>query len=172
MAIKINDIPPEGLLLELAQKLDLFDTGTASTAFTANLSIKPTGSGIFHIAGRVQADPLIECSRCLNNFPYHVDTELSIDLAPTNALGTSPEHELDRSELDMEFYQGDEIDPLDVIKEQVLISLPMVPLHRSDCKGLCAVCGTDLNEADCGCRKDGLEGFGAFSALKDLLKKT
>jgi uncharacterized protein len=172
MVIKINDIPPEGLTLELVQKLDLFDTGTASTAFTANLSIKPTGSGIFHIAGRVQADTLLECSRCLNKFPYHVDTELSIDLTPTNALGTSPEHELDRSELDMEFYQGDEIDPLDIVTEQILITLPMVPLHRSDCKGLCAVCGTDLNEADCACRKDGLECFGAFSALKDLLKKT
>jgi uncharacterized protein len=172
MAIKINDIPPEGLALELAQKLDLFDTGTASTAFTAKLSIKPTGSGIFHIAGRVEADLLLECSRCLKNFPYHADTELSIDLAPTGTLGGSPEHELDRSELDVEFYQGDEIDPLDFVKEQILIALPMVPLHRSDCKGLCAVCGTDLNEADCGCRKDGLEGFGAFSALKDLLKKT
>jgi uncharacterized protein len=172
MAIKINDIPPEGLTLELAQKLDLFDTGTASTAFTANLSVKPTGSGIFHIAGRVQADPLLECSRCLKSFPYHVDTELNIDLAPTNALGVSPEHELNRSELDMEFYQGDEIEPLDFVTEQILITLPMVPLHRSDCKGLCPVCGTDLNEANCGCRKDGLEGFGAFSALKDLLKKT
>jgi uncharacterized protein len=172
MAIKINDIPPEGLALELAQKIDLFDTGTASTGFTAKLSIKPTGNGIIHIAGRVQADPLLECSRCLKNFPYPIDTELSIDLAPTDTLGGSPEHELDRSELDMEFYQGDEIEPLDLVKEQILITLPMVPLHRADCRGLCAVCGTDLNETDCGCRKDGREGFGAFSALKDLLKKT
>jgi uncharacterized protein len=171
MAIKINDILPEGLTLDLAQKLDLFDEGIASTEFTANLSIKPSGGGVFHITGRVQADPVLECSRCLKDFSYHVDTELSIDLAPMKILGTSPEHELDRSELDMEFYQGEEIEPLDFIKEQLLISLPMVPLHRPDCKGLCAVCGTDLNEADCGCRKDGLEGFGAFSALKDLLKK-
>jgi uncharacterized protein len=171
MAIKINDIPPEGLALDLAQKIDLFDKGTASTEFTAKLSIKPTGNGIFHIAGHVQADPLLECSRCLNSFPYHVDTEVSVDLAPADAMATSPEHELDRSELDMEFYRGDEIDPLDFVKEQILISLPMVPIHRSDCKGLCATCGTNLNEADCGCRKDALEGFGAFSALKDLLKK-
>ena len=171
MAIKINDILPEGLTLDLAQKLDLFDEGIGSTEFTASLSIKPSGGGAFHITGRVQADPVLECSRCLKNFSYHVDTELSIDLASMKTLGTSPEHELDRSELEMEFYQGEEIEPLDFIKEQILISLPMVPLHRPDCKGLCAVCGSDLNEADCGCRKDGLEGFGAFSALKDLLKK-
>ena len=171
MAIKINDIPPEGLTLELARKLDLYDRGTASEEFTAVLSITPEGKGIFHIAGRVQADTALECSRCLKQFPFHIDTELNIDLAPANVLGTAPEHELDRSELDMEFYAGEELDPVDYVKEQMLITIPMVPLHRPDCKGLCPVCGTDLNEADCGCQKNGAGKFNAFSALKDLLKK-
>jgi uncharacterized protein len=171
MAIKINDIPPEGLTLELEHKLDLFNEGTASTAFTAALSIKPTGAGILTITGRVEAEPALECSRCLINFPYKIDTELNIDLAPVSSLGTSPEHELERSELDMEFYQGDEIDPVELVKEQLLISIPMVPLHAPDCKGLCPVCGTNLNEADCSCQKDGRGEFGAFSVLKDLFKK-
>jgi uncharacterized protein len=171
MAMKINDIPPEGLTLELKQKLDLFDTGTASTAFAAILAIKPTGAGAFHIKGRVQADPELECSRCLKVFLYHCDTELDITLAPEKALGTAPDHELGRSELDVEFYQGEEIEPLDLVKEQLLITVPMVPLHGPDCKGLCPVCGTDLNEADCGCKKDSPGEFGAFSVLKDLLKK-
>jgi uncharacterized protein len=172
MTIKINDIPPEGLSREFANnKIDLFDNGAASTIFTSVLSIKPTGQELFHIAGRVRADTILECSRCLNNFTYHIDTELNIDLAPTNTLGTAPEHELGRSELDIEFYQGDEIDPLAFVKEQILINIPMVPLHHPDCKGLCTVCGKDLNEADCGCRKDGPVEFKAFSALKDILKK-
>jgi len=171
MAIKINDIPPEGLTLELARKLDLFGQGTASTDFTATLSIMPMGGGILHIGGRVQADPVLECSRCLKGFAYHVDTELNLELAPAQTLGTAPEHELDRSELDREFYHGEEIEPIDYIKEQVLITIPMVPLHRSDCKGLCPVCGTDLNEKTCSCRKDGPDEFGAFAALKDLFKK-
>jgi uncharacterized protein len=47
----------------------------------------------------------------------------------------------------------------------------MVPLHHPDCKGLCSVCGADLNEKECGCPKDPREAFGAFSSLKDLLKK-
>jgi uncharacterized protein len=171
MAMKINDIPPEGLTLELKQKLDLFDTGTASTAFTANLEIKPTGAEVFHIKGRVQADPELECSRCLKVFTYHIDTELDITLAPEKVLGKAPEHELGRSELDMEFYQGEEIEPLDLVKEQLLITVPMVPLHGPDCKGLCSVCGTDLNETDCGCKEDSPGEFGAFSSLRDLLKK-
>jgi uncharacterized protein len=171
MAIKINEIPPEGLKLELAQKLDLFDSGTASTAVSAVLGIRPTGAGSLHITGRVQADPVFKCSRCLRDFSYHIEAELNIDLAPEKVLGTAPDHELGRSELDMEFYQGDEIEPLDFVKEQVLISVPMVPLHRPDCKGLCPVCGTDLNETGCGCQKNDPGEFSPFSGLKNLLKK-
>ena len=171
MALKINEIPPEGLTLEIAEQIDLFDTGTLSTSVTAKLGIKPIGAGMLHIKGHVKADPVLECSLCLKNFPYHIDTDIDIDFAPTKSLGTSPEHELGRSELDMEFYTGEEIEPLDIVVEQVLISIPMVPRHRPDCRGLCPVCGTDLNEADCGCQREGPEKFGAFSALKDLLKK-
>lgn len=171
MAIKINDIPPEGLTLELADKLDLFDEGTASTAFTAVLTLKPTGGGTIHIAGRVRAEPLLECSRCLKRFQYPIDSQLNITVSPVTAMDAVPEHELTGSELETEFYQGDEIEPPEFVKEQLLISVPMVPVHDPACKGLCPVCGTDLNETECGCRKDGREGFGPFSGLKDLLKK-
>ena len=171
MAIKINDIPPEGLTLELAQKLDLFERGTASTAFTAVLSIKPMGGGVLHISGRVRSAPALECSRCLGSFPFVIDTELNVGLDPVSALGADAEHELGSGELDMEFYKGDEIEPVEIIKEQLLISIPMVPLHSPDCKGLCSVCGTDLNKTECGHQRNAPGDFGAFSALRDLLKK-
>jgi uncharacterized protein len=171
MAIKINDIPPEGLSLELAKKLDLFDTGTASTDFTAVLRIVPAGKGILHLSGRIQSEIVLECSRCVENFRHAIDTELDIDIAPMSSISTASEHELVAGELDMEFYQGDEIDPLEFVKEQLLISIPMVPLHSPDCKGLCTICGTDLNKTACGHQQSGPEEFGAFSALKDLLKK-
>jgi uncharacterized protein len=171
MTIKINDIPPEGLTLKFDQKLDLFDRGAESTAFTAVLSITPTKGGILHIAGRVQSSPMLECSRCLENFATGIDTEWQIDLAPVKTLGADPEHELVSGELDMEFYEGDEIDPLEIVKEQLLISIPMVPLHNPDCRGLCSVCGADLNKTECGHQRNAPGDFGAFSALKDLLKK-
>jgi uncharacterized protein len=171
MAIKINDIPPEGLTVELAHKLDLFDKGTASTAFTAVLSFKPSGAGLLHVAGRIQAEPLLECSRCLKSFPYRIDANVSVELAPASTVESSTDHELDRSELDTEFYQGEEIEPVAIIKEQLLIAVPMVPLHDTNCKGLCPVCGKDLNEAGCDCARDDQGTFGAFSVLKDLFKK-
>jgi uncharacterized protein len=171
MGIKITDIPEEGLTVEFNQKLDLFDQGKESTAFTAVLNIKPTGGGVIHLEGKVESKPLLECSRCLKNFSYNIDSEFAIDAAPISAMNKTPEHELTGGELETEFFQGDEIEPLEFIKEQLLISVPMVPVHSPDCKGLCPVCGMDLNTGNCNCDKDGDQGFGPFSGLKDLLKK-
>jgi DUF177 domain-containing protein len=171
MITKINDIPPEGLTLKFDQKLDLFDRGKSSTAFTAVLSITPAKGGILHVTGRVKASPALECSRCLENFSFGIDAEWQVDLAPVKAIGGGAEHELAGGELDMEFYEGDEIDPLEIVKEQLLISIPMVPLHNPDCRGLCSVCGADLNKTECGHQRNAPGDFGAFSALKDLLKK-
>jgi uncharacterized protein len=171
MVLKINDIPPEGVTLELANKLELFDKGMASTAFSAVLSIKPSGAGLFHVAGRIHAEPLLECSRCLKSFPFSIDADVSVELAPASTLESAADHELDRSELDMEFYQGEELEPIAIIKEQLLIAVPMVPLHDANCKGLCPLCGKDLNESGCDCKQDDQGTFGAFSVLKDLFNK-
>jgi uncharacterized protein len=119
----------------------------------------------------VQAEPQLECSRCLARFPYRIESEFSLDASPVSAIDKAPEHELTGGELETEFYEGDEIEPVDIIKEQLLISIPMVPLHSPDCKGLCQTCGADLNKGDCGCGDKGREEFSPFSKLKDLFKK-
>lgn len=172
MAIKIKDIPPDGLTIELAEKVDLFDQGAALTPVSGNLNLKPVGTGgIIHASGRVKAEPELECSRCLTRFRYPVDSEFSIEVSPVTAMGQAPERELTGGELETGFYEGDEIEPLELIKEQVLISVPMVPLHDPQCKGLCQNCGADLNKGDCGCGNKGPEDFSPFSKLKDLFKK-
>ena len=171
MVIRISDIPPEGLTLKLAQELDLFDQGAATTAFQAVIGISTMSGGVLRVSGKIHSSPVLECSRCLENFIFAIDTELDIELAPVGSLGAAAEHELAGGELDTEFYEGDTIEPVDLIKEQLLISIPMVPLHSPECKGLCSVCGTDLNKSDCGHQRNAPGDFGAFSALKDLLKK-
>lgn len=171
MAIKIKDIPPEGLAVEFDQRLDLLERGAASTDCKALLNLKPGQGGMVHITGHVRATPQLECSRCLESFPFEIDTDLDIDLAPAGSLGREGEHELVHGELDVEFYQGDEIEPREIIREQLLISIPMVALHSPACKGLCSVCGADLNKSECGHHRNAPGDFGAFSALKDLLKK-
>jgi uncharacterized protein len=172
MAIKINDIPPEGLTIELSDKLDLFDEGSADTPFTATVTIKAQGVGGFHVNGVLEATTSLECSRCLKRFPFPVkETAMDFDLVPEGSQKLAAEHELGRSELDIEFYRGSEIEPREFIREQLLLAVPMVPIHSPECKGLCPVCGGDRNERDCRCRNEIMEGAAhPFDALKKIIK--
>jgi len=57
------------------------------------------------------------------------------------------------------------------VKEQVLLSVPMKPLCRNDCAGLCPVCGRDLNEGACNCRKEELDPrLAPLAQFKETLK--
>ena len=172
MALKISDIPPEGLTLELEDRLDLFEEGTATTPFQATVTITPEGAGIFHVHGTVQATTDLECSRCLKRFTFPVrETAMDFDLVPERSRTMAAEHELGRAELDTEFYRGGEIKPREFIREQLLLAVPMVPVHSPECKGLCPVCGADRNEQACGCRPAGEEGeTSPFAALKKIIK--
>ncbi len=172
MAIKINDIPPEGLTLELKDRLDLFEEGAATTPFQATVTVKAEGAGIFHVNGTVEATTELECCRCLKRFTFPVrETAMDFDLVPEGSRKMSAEHELGRGELDTEFYRGGEIEPKEFIREQLLLAVPMVPVHSPECKGLCPVCGADRNEQQCSCRPDAIEGEASpFAALKTIIK--
>ena len=63
-------------------------------------------------------------------------------------------------------YGGDEIDLLEGLQEQVVLSIPYRTLCRDTCKGLCPKCGTDLNQRDCQCREESRDP--RFEALKHL----
>jgi uncharacterized protein len=171
-AMKINDIPPAGITIKIEDKLDLFDEGRSTTPFEANVTIKPQGPGIFHVTGRVNASAVLECSRCLKPFDFPVtDAAMDFELVPEGGIKTGAEHELGRGELDMEFYRGEELDPKEFIREQLLLAIPMVPVHSPLCKGLCPTCGADRNEQRCNCKQDALpEKENPFAALKQIIK--
>ncbi len=172
MAFKINDIPPEGLTVKLADKLDLFEEGTATTPFNATVTFKAEGAGIFHVIGTVEATTDLECSRCLKRFSFPIkEAAMDFEVVSEGSLEHATEHELGRAELDIEFYRGDEIEPKEFIREQLLLGIPMVPVHSPHCKGLCPLCGADRNETTCGCRIEETEGgTSPFAVLKKIIK--
>lgn len=173
MLIKINDIPPEGLTVDVEDVIALLNDGKTTASAKATITIKPAGRGMFHITGKVSAAAELECSRCLKNFPFNVENaSMEFDLVPEGLLEASAEYELVGSELDTEFYRGDEIEPIEFIREQILLSIPMVPLHSEDCKGLCQVCGADLNDRPCSHKIEKMpERENPFSVLKKIIKR-
>jgi uncharacterized protein len=131
------------LLLQRGPVHDYEFVGSASVT----VSHYRAGQNVF-LSGRAVSQAVGQCARCLESFQFSVDAPFSYVLAPRIA----PKAELEAEDLDLSFYEGDEIDVSPLIREQVLLSLPTRPLCREDCRGLCPTCGANLNSGDCSCR--------------------
>lgn len=110
----------------------------------------------------VQADfsaiTTLECVRCLNEFDQNLRWDF-IELYAFNQRSVSDSGLIIPDDAHIDLY------PL--VREYALLEIPIKPLCKPDCKGLCAVCGEDLNIRDCGHRDIAEES--PFSVLKDLL---
>jgi uncharacterized protein len=81
-------------------------------------------------------------------------------------IARDEEIKIDEGEAEIGFYAGDGMELEDILREQVLLLLPMQKICREDCKGICPHCGKNRNEADCQC-KGGNRGQ-PLEALRDI----
>jgi DUF177 domain-containing protein len=108
-----------------------------------------SGQEIF-FAGFLQGVFEACCSRCLEVYGFPVEKKFEIVLAP-DSMATDRKRELNKEEMGLSFYQGAEINLAPLIREQILLSLPIRPLCAEECRGLCAGCGVNLNKEACLC---------------------
>ena len=110
------------------------------------------------LQGQFGADLDLECVRCLETFSQILKWGFT-DLYAFDKRSISESNLLvpDDGQIDLE--------PL--LREYALLEIPISPVCKPDCKGLCPVCGENLNKTDCGHRP---EASSPFSALKDLLQ--
>ena len=106
----------------------------------------------FRLAGRLHTTLELKCSRCLEPFAVPVDQEFDLRYQPHTANAGEGEREIEEDDLTTAFYEHDEIDLGQLMVEQFYLSLPMKPLCADDCKGLCPVCGINLNRGTCACQ--------------------
>jgi uncharacterized protein len=108
----------------------------------------------FRLAGRVQTTIELACSRCLEPFTLPVDQTFDLRYQPHAENSGEGEREIEEDDLTTAFYEHDEIDLGQLMREQFYLALPMKPLCGDDCKGLCAICGTNLNRGACVCSRN------------------
>ena len=133
-----------------ARRSDRDDDFVVADGVSLALQIRKDGDKC-RVVGRVQAVLRLTCSRCLD--PFEVDNDLTVDLLylPHSANQGEAEHEITEDDLSTAFYRDDQIDLVQMVREQFQLAVPMKPLCRDDCRGLCPVCGTNLNERRCTC---------------------
>jgi uncharacterized protein len=93
----------------------------------------------------------LACSRCLEPFELPVDAEFDVRYLPQSE-NTGEEREVEEDDLTVAFYRDEVIDLGQLLEEQFYLALPMKPLCRDDCQGLCPSCGVNLNVETCGCQ--------------------
>ena len=120
------------------------------------------------LSGMISANVASACDRCLRSVELPLEIEFSesyVPLAPQTA--THEEKELKPSDLNLSFYEGDEIDIDALVREQILLAMPTQLFCREDCRGLCEKCRADLNEGDCSCPKQEIDPrWAALAGLK------
>ena len=116
--------------------------------------------------GKVRTSAKMECSRCLAEYEESISSDLDfvIDLAGNLDGMKSEEEGYFFAEPSSAFFEID-----DLVREAIILSLPLKPLCSEDCKGLCPICGTDLNKSQCSCVKEKTDP--RWDQLKGLLKK-
>ena len=124
---------------------------------------------LFRLAGAVKTTLELLCSRCLEPFSLPVDARFDLRYQPQTANTGEGEREIGEDDLTTAFYDNEQIDLAQLMREQFYLSVPMKPLCGGSCQGLCAICGTNLNRGTCTCTQ--VVEDPRFAALKELRTK-
>ena len=116
-----------------------------------SIDVQKLGPNAFGVSGRVTTKLEMECSRCVESFGVSVDAQFDLRYVPASENAGEGEREVGEEDLATAFYREGMIDLIELMREQFVLALPMKPLCRDECRGLCPQCGTNLNTSQCDC---------------------
>jgi uncharacterized protein len=163
MIIKVSEIPEDGLSIE--------GTGAIPEAFqdrsweleSLALLVQRDDDEVV-VRGRLAARVPQVCGRCLESFPFHVTQRVDARFAPRPER-RGEDFELASDDLEVDFYANDSLNLAALVETETTLALPMKPLCREGCRGLCSVCGGNRNFVDCQCSVPPVTS--PFAVLKD-----
>jgi uncharacterized protein len=155
LPIRLSDIPAEGLSLDFQCDPALLDPLGEGVSLVepveVSLRITPQDDR-YVIEGTVRGTVRIECDRCAAPVTLAVNAPCAVDAVPAPPGTDAGERGgLLLGELDVTFVPGALLNVQDLVREQLLLQVPMRVLCREDCAGLCPRCRKNLNTGPCGC---------------------
>ncbi len=105
------------------------------------------------LRGQYRGNFEVPCARCVEPVKIPLTAEYDLIFRPVGADSGSAERSISAQETEIGYYQGDSLLLEDVLREQVLLSLPVRTLCKPDCKGLCPRCGQNRNLQACSCEE-------------------
>jgi uncharacterized protein len=121
------------------------------------------------VVGKLATRLETPCARCLEPVPFPVDRSFELLFRPQSVNEGPDEREMQDKDAEIAFYRGDGVELEDILREQILLAVPIKIVCREECKGLCPQCGKNLNSGECQCEP--VAGDPRWNALKDLRGK-
>ena len=119
---------------------------------TGSAELLAHSDGEVRVQGRYTVEMTAECDRCLGRARFPLEARFDLFYRPMSYIARDEEIEIDEGEAEIGFYQGGGMELEDVLREQVLLALPMQRVCSNVCKGICPVCGKNRNETSCDCK--------------------
>jgi len=126
----------------------------------------PHTGGEIRIRGHLEVGMEAECDGCLEVARYPLELDFDLFYEPVRSGPGHEEVALRTEDSGVDFYEGDGLELEDVLREQVLLALPMRRTCREECQGICPLCGANRNRTECGCRSKAPDD--RWAALREL----
>jgi uncharacterized protein len=122
--------------------------------------------GEVRVQGRYTVELEAPCDRCLVTARFPLDAGFDLFYQPASVIARDEEIEIDEGEAEIGFYEGGGLELEDILREQILLALPMQRVCSEDCKGICPVCGKNRNQSACDCSTSKVDD--RWGALRNL----
>jgi uncharacterized protein len=158
--IDIEDIGEEGLALDFVKDPSFFAIEKKDFKIVKDVVIHCSLSKCdndIYVTGKVSAGLEFACSRCLEIFTEQIDAEFSTEYLLETERPTEEEMEIVEGDFGISYYSGEKIDILPAVMDQILLSVPIKPLCKEECRGLCPQCGQNLNVGKCNCQAEDID---------------
>jgi uncharacterized protein len=152
---------------------DVRQTGDLRAAGRAQLVREQDGKhhviDDIRVTGELATEVEMACARCLEPIVEKVARKFDLLYRPIGTDAGKEEMSVTTAEAEVGYYQGAGLLLEDVLREQVLLALPLKAICREDCRGLCPHCGSNLNQEQCSCAEPAEDP--RWSALKDIRER-
>jgi uncharacterized protein len=174
LQIAIKAIPETGLPVAIDLGPEWFgrwreeDPGLefADTRITGLVHLSKHGHDIL-VRGSLSGQMELACSRCLESFAAPASIDFDLLLVPGPPTAYAAEEELSLTDLDQDYYTGEIVDLESLLREQIILMMPLKPLCDEACKGLCPHCGANLKSETCTCSINAVNSpFAPLAKLK------
>ena len=140
----------------------------AGAEVDVDLRMEAVHEGVL-VTGTASAPVVGECARCLEPVGESLAEDFDLLYRPLGVDALADEASISRADTEIGYYQGEGLLLEDVLKEQILLALPVKQICSTECKGLCPQCGANLNLESCDCVQNVSDP--RWAALEDIRKK-